>query len=321
MRTVMSSLLTLGLILGFTPSVGAAESTVSQTSNTNAASIPIAMTKDYNGRNLKVRRKLSENSAYTRYQATYKSGDLKICGILIEPKGKGPFPMVVLAHGYIDPKVYVTGQGFRREQDWLPRNGYGVLHVDYRNHACSDDDPNNDVDMRLGYAEDVINAGLAIRGSDIPWIDNERVAVLGRSMGGGVTYQALAIAPGVFDAAITYASVSSNAADNFNRWQRNNYDIGDKILAKYGEPKNNPEVWRQMSSRNYFFRITEPVLSFHGTADDTCEISWARATKRALDKAGVENELVEYKGAGHYFYAPWNDSIKRVGKFLDEHLV
>lgn len=320
LASALSPLLALGLVLGFAPGAGAAESAVSPASNTYAASIPIAMTKEYNGRNLKVRRKLSENSAYTRYQATYKSGDLKICGILIEPKGKGPFPMVVLAHGYIDPKVYVTGQGFRREQDWLPRNGYGVLHVDYRNHACSDDDPNNDVDMRLGYAEDVINAGLAIRGSDIPWIDNERVAVLGRSMGGGVTYQALAIAPGVFDAAITYASVSSNAADNFNRWQRNNYDIGDKILAKYGEPKKNPEVWRQMSSRNYFFRITEPVLSFHGTADDTCEISWARATQRALEDAGVDSELVEYKGAGHYFYGPWSNSIKRVGKFLDKHL-
>ena len=320
MRAAVSSVLALGLILGFAPGVSAMESTVAQASNTNAASIPIAMTKEYDGRNLKIRKKLSENSAYTRYQATYKSGDLKICGILIEPKGKGPFPMVVLAHGYIDPKVYVTGQGFRREQDWLPRNGYGVLHVDYRNHACSDKDPNNDVDMRLGYAEDVINAGLAIRNSDIPWIDNDRVAVLGRSMGGGVTYQALAIAPGVFDAAITYASVSSNAADNFNRWQRNNYDIGDKILAKYGEPKDNPDAWRQMSSRNYFFRITEPVLSFHGTADDTCEISWARATQRALDRSGVDNELVEYKGAGHYFYAPWNDSIKRVGKFLDKHL-
>ncbi len=320
MRTALTSLLALGLILGFVPTAGASESTPSGASNTNSSSISIAMTRDYDGRNLKVRRKLSENSAYTRYQATYKSGDLKICGILIEPKGKGPFPMVVLAHGYIDPKVYVTGQGFRREQDWLPRNGYGVLHVDYRNHACSDKDPKNDVNMRLGYAEDVINAGLAIRGSDIPWIDNERVAVFGRSMGGGVTYQALAIAPGVFDAAITYASVSSNAADNFNRWQRNNYDIGNKILAKYGEPKQNPDAWRQMSSRNYFFRITEPVLSFHGTADDTCEISWARATKRALDAAGVENELVEYKGAGHYFYGPWNNSIKRVGAFLDKHL-
>ena len=139
-------------------------------------------------------------------------------------------------------------------------------------------------------------------------------------MGGGVAYQALTIAPGVFDAAITYASVSSNAEDNFNRWQRNNYDIGDRILTKYGEPKDNPEAWRQMSSRNYFFRITEPVLAFHGTADDTCEISWARATKRALDEAGVDNQLVEYKGAGHYFYGPWSDSIKKVGRFLDKHL-
>lgn len=256
------------------------------------------MTKDYNGRNLKVRKKLSKNSAYTRYKATYTSGDLKICGILIEPKGAGPFPMVVLAHGYIDPKVYVSGQGFRREQDWLPRNGYGVLHVDYRNHACSDKDPRSDVNMRLGYAEDVINAALAIRDSDIEWIDGERIALLGRSMGGGVAYQALTIAPGVFDAAITYASVSTNAEDNFNRWQRKRYEIGDRILKKYGEPDDNPEAWKRMSSRNYFFRITEPILAFHGTADDTCEISWARATKRALDRAGVESRLVEYAGPG-----------------------
>ena len=309
-----------GLVLALAPGVHAQGESRASTSNVDTSSIPIAMTREYDGRDLKIRRKLSENSAYTRYQATYRSGDLRICGILIEPKGKGPFPMVVLAHGYIDPRVYVTGQGFRREQDWLARKGYGVLHVDYRNHACSDKDPRNDVNMRLGYAEDVINAGLAIRESDIPWIDGDRVAVLGRSMGGGVTFQALTIAPGVFDAAITYASTSTNAADNFNKWQRNDYDIGDRILARYGEPKDNPDAWRQMSSRNYFFRITEPVLMIHGTEDESCDISWARATERALDAAGVDNQLVEYEGAGHYLYGPWNDSIKRVGKFLDKHL-
>jgi dipeptidyl aminopeptidase/acylaminoacyl peptidase len=320
MRQILAVLAAAALTLTVTPAASADESRTLTARNINSASIPIAMTREYDGRDLKIRKKLSENSSYTRYKATYKSGDLKICGILIRPKGKGPFPMVVLAHGYIDPKIYVSGQGFRREQDWLPRNGYGVLHTDYRNHACSDKDPRSDVNMRLGYAEDVINAGLAIRNSDIPWIDDDRVAVLGRSMGGGVTYQALTIAPGVFDAAITYASTSTDAADNFNKWQRNNYDIGDRILKKYGEPKDNPETWKRMSSRNYFFRITEPVLSFHGTKDDSCDISWARATERALDEAGVENQLVEYKGAGHYFYGPWSNSIKRVGTFLDKHL-
>lgn len=320
MRRLLAGLAALGLVVSLAPSAQATNSTRPPTENLNSSSIPVAMTREYDGRNLKVGKKLGENSAYTRYRATYRSGDLKICGVLIEPKGKGPFPMVVLAHGYIDPAVYVNGQGFRREQDWLPRNGYGVLHVDYRNHACSDKDPRNDVNMRLGYAEDVINAGLAIRNSDIPWIDTDRVAVLGRSMGGGVTYQALTIAPGVFDAAITYASTSTNAADNFNKWQRNDYDISDRILEKYGEPRDNPEQWKRMSSRNYFFRITEPVLAFHGTKDESCDISWARATEKALTKAGVNNELVEYKGAGHYFYGPWSNSIKRVGKFLDEHL-
>jgi len=320
MRRVLATVVAVGVLAALALAPASGQSIVVSADNINSSSIPVAMTKEYDGRNLKVGKKLSENSTYTRFKATYKSGDLKICGILIEPKGTGPFPMVVLAHGYIDPKVYVTGQGFRREQDWLPRNGYGVLHVDYRNHACSDKDPRNDVNMRPGYAEDVINAGLAIRNSDIPWIDNERVAVLGRSMGGGVTYQALTIAPGVFDAAITYASTSTNAADNFNKWQRNNYDISDRILDTYGEPKDNPEQWKRMSSRNYFFRITEPVLAFHGTKDDSCDIKWARATRKALDEAGVDNELVEYKGAGHYFYGPWTDSIKRVGKFLDEHL-
>ena len=37
--------------------------------------------------------------------------------------GAGPFPAVVLNHGYIEPSIYVTGQGMAREQDWLARAG------------------------------------------------------------------------------------------------------------------------------------------------------------------------------------------------------
>jgi dipeptidyl aminopeptidase/acylaminoacyl peptidase len=166
----------------------------------------------------------------------------------------------------------------------------------------------------------VIGAALAVRSATLPFIDTNNVALIGRSMGGGVAYQALVLAPGVFDAAITYASTSTDAADNFNKWQRNNYPISREILTRYGEPPDNLAAWRELSSRNYFSRITEPVLAFHGTRDDSCDIEWARATKRALDAAGVENRLVEYKGAGHYFYGPWTDSIRKVDRFLAQHL-
>jgi len=258
--------------------------------------IPAAIAQVYDGRDLKIRKDLGGTSAYTRHAVTYESGDLTITGIMNKPRGKGPFPVVVLAHGYI------------------------ALHIDYRNHAGSDKDPTADTSMRLGYAADVINAGLAVRESTLPFIDNERLALLGRSMGGGVAFQALVIRPGVFDAAITYAATSSNTVDNFNKWQRYNNSLARTIIAKYGSPEAAPEVWRTMSARTYFARVTEPILMFHGTADESCDIAWARATDAALTGAGKDATLVEYKNAGHYFYGPWGDTIRRVDQFLGKHL-
>jgi len=42
---------------------------------------------------------------YDRYYIKYKSSTLTISGIMNIPKGKGPFPVIITAHGYIDPKV------------------------------------------------------------------------------------------------------------------------------------------------------------------------------------------------------------------------
>ena len=285
-----------------------------------SATIPAALARTYTGGDLRIVKNLGGTSAYTRHAIAYRAGDMRITGIMTKPRGKGPFPVVVLAHGYIDPDEYWSGQGFRREQDWLARNGYIALHVDYRNHAGSSKDPDNNRLMRLGYAEDVIGAGLAVRDSTLPYLDNENIAVLGRSMGGSVVYQALVLAPGLFDAGITYASTSTNVADNFNKWVRNDYPISRDILKAYGTPEANPGLWSRMSSRNYLDRITEPVLAIHGTKDEECPIAWARATHAALRKAGVDATLKEYPGERHYMLGGWADSIRTVNRFLERHL-
>src|SRR4029450_2557058 len=101
------------------------------------------------------------------------------------------FPAPHLTNGYIDPDVYTNGRGLRREQDYLARHGYVVLHTDYRNHAQSDADPNDERNLRVGYTEDVVNAVLALRTSGLPAVDPNRIGLLGRSVGGGVTYNVL----------------------------------------------------------------------------------------------------------------------------------
>ena len=286
-------------------------------------SLPALFVKEYDGGGLRLGEVLARTDAYTRYFVTYRSDGRRVSGILNVPSRRGPHPALVLAHGYIDPSFYVNGQGLMREQDWLARAGYVVLHTDYRNHAQSDADPRSERNLRLGYAVDTINAVHALRSTKAVRVDDDRIGLLGRSMGGGVVYNVLTAQPGLVDAAVVYAPVSSRTADNFNRWIRDDPGrdaLSDFILRRYGEPLANPRFWRAVSPRSYFDRITEPVMIHHGTADESCPIRWSRATLRAMRAAGVDARMLTYPGEPHAFIAAWPLSMRRTTAFLDRNL-
>jgi dipeptidyl aminopeptidase/acylaminoacyl peptidase len=266
---------------------------------------------------------LLRTDAYTQRAVTFRGDGLLISGVMNIPEGSGRFPVLVLAHGYIDPAVYVTGQGLRREQDWLARAGYAVLHVDYRNHAGSSRDRRADERLRLGYTVDVINAVHALRRSGLPFVDRGRTGLLGRSMGGGVVYNVLTVAPGLVDAAVVFAPVSSRAEENFDRWIRHDPSraaLSRRIIRAHGAPERNPEFWREVSPRTYFGRITEPVLIHHGTADESCPLRWSRQSLAALRRAGVEARMFTYPGEPHAFGSAWPTSMRRTVRFFDRHL-
>lgn len=291
---------------------------------TDPVSLPALMRAEVVGSGLRLGKVLSRTGAYTRYAVSYRADDLTITGVMNVPRGSGPFPVVVLLHGHIDEDVYVTGQGYRREQDSLARNGYVAFHVDYRNHAGSSDDPRNDVDLRLGYAKDAIAAVEAVKASSLTFLDGERIGLVGRSMGGGVAFNALVARPGLVDAAVTWASVSTDAVDNYERWIRfadGRRQLVAAIDAEHGSPEADPEFWRGISSRTYFDRITTPVMMHQGVADDTCPVSWARETAAALRAAGVDLTYHEYAGENHYMYDAWSLSMRRTLAFLETHLV
>jgi dipeptidyl aminopeptidase/acylaminoacyl peptidase len=255
------------------------------------------------------------NASFTSYDVTYRSDGLTISGVLNVPVGRGTFPSVVLAHGYIDPAVYVQGQGMTRERGYLADRGYIALHVDYRNHANSDDDPEALRQLYRGYATDVLGAVAALRASDLP-VDPDRISLLGRSMGGGVVLQALEFAPGLVSAGIVYAGVSSLEADNYDQFGRDGDGFAVDFVADNGSPEESPEAWLAMSTRPYVNRITEPVLMIHGRADDTCPPEWASATEAALDQSGADVELRWYED-GHAFGPEFNDSMDDIVTFLE----
>ncbi|MFI9613525.1 alpha/beta hydrolase family protein [Streptomyces sp. NPDC052023] len=280
-------------------------------------SLPGLIAREHTGSGLR----LGAVRARTQYAVTYQANGLTISGILDVPEGMGPFPALVLAHGYIDPAVYTTGRGLARQQDLLARNGCAVLHTDYRNHAGSDDDPDNDVNLRLGYTEDVIAAVKALCGSGRPETDGDRIGLLGRSMGGGVVYNTLVVTPGLVDAAAVFAPVSSRPEENIDRFQRPDGDpVVAEIEAAHGTPEENPAFWREISPITYADRVTEPLLIQHGTADGTCPLKWSEQTAAAFAAAGVDVRLVKQPGEGHTFHARWRSSMDTTMDFFARHL-
>jgi dipeptidyl aminopeptidase/acylaminoacyl peptidase len=283
----------------------------------NLVSVPALVRHRYDAGPLQVGRLVAEEPGSRRYQATYRSGTLEISGQLSVPRRVGRFPLVVLAHGYEDPATYRSGVALAREQALLAARGYVVLLTDYRNHAGSDHDGPAPVAEPLGYPEDVVNAILATRAARLPFVNADRVAVVGRSMGGGVALAAVAARPALVDALVLYAPVSSSAVDTYRRWVSGRGALDDRVRATYGTPDESPGFWRRASVRGYAARIDVRVQVHHGTADEVCPVTWSRETVAALRDAGQTVEYHEYPGEGHRFDAAWATMARRMVTFLD----
>lgn len=276
--------------------------------------------KRFTGGDLRLGRVRERQATYTSRNVTFRSEGLTISGVLNVPRGRGPFPAVVLVHGYIPPDSYERGQGMTRERGYLADQGFIALHVDLRGHAASDDDPRLFRGFRHGYAADAINAVHALRETtDVP-VDDDRIALAGRSMGGGVVLQALEMAPGLVGAGVVFSGVSSLEADQWAQYGDGGSGFWSYAERRWGTPDENPEPYLRASTRPHLGRITEPLLMHHGTLDDQTPRRWARATDRAAKQAGVDVALRWYEGEGHAFGPQFPDAMARTVRFLEREL-
>ena len=284
-------------------------------------SIPAFAEKKFDGHDFKIGNVLEKNTDYTRYFISYESAGLTISGIMNVPQGPGPFPVLFLNHGYIDPDIYTNGRGLKREQDYLGRRGYVVIHSDYRNHAQSDKEPDETIpDMRFGYAEDVVNGILALQKADLPYVAKGKIGMLGHSMGGGVA-QIIAVAkPELVKAFVLFAPVSADQKDNYEKWIKNDPERESKNIARFGLPEDNQALWKNASPINFFDRVTSPIIFQHGTADRDVPLEWSERAVKALETKGKTVRLYAYLGEPHEFTDAWPTVMKRTLDFFDKYV-
>jgi len=274
--------------------------------------------RTYGGGEMEVVQRYGKNNAFTRYEIRYPSDSLNINGFMDVPNGDGPFPVIILLHGYIEPSRYNTLDYSSTYGDSLAQAGYLVLHPNLRGYTPSDDGPNR---FRVGYAVDVLNLIALLKGQagkpgPLELADASHLGLWGHSMGGGVAIRVMVVSPDV-DAVVLYGSMSADDLLNYERL--NTFFSNGEWGAE--ELQASPQDLLRISPVNFLPDVGAAVSIHHGSADQAVPPEWSDNLCAWLQDLGKDVECFSYPGQPHTFIDRSDELFRqRVQDFFDRTL-
>lgn len=218
--------------------------------------------------------------------------------LLSRPQGAGPFPVVIFLHGAPGGVGTEALRRYTTSSRWTRflAEGFAVCIADYRGHP--ENDPFAVLKGKATAADDL--AALIGHLSRQPGLDVRRLAVIGQSLGGVVTLDAVArekIAPAciVATAPATYPFIGYHGG----RGGKRDRDLGDADIDRPGTLQR-------------IEKINLPVLIVQGTDDHTDLFALNKKLFEVMKSAGKDVRLELFEGAGHPFtLGPDGDNYQR----------
>lgn len=201
---------------------------------------------------------------------TCDAGSQSLSGILLKPDGNGPFPAVLISHG-LGGSAESFGMNKAREMvKWglvciapnYTHNIRGGARAPAQRGAHPPDYGAGEENLRRARVCVEILRGL-------PYVDGNRIAAYGHSMGGFVTIGVAATFPGLLKAAAI---------------------TGSGVAPRTGYPAPSVELAA---------KIHAPFLILHGGSDPVVRPEQSASLKEALDRSRVPNERRVFDGEGH----------------------
>lgn len=301
-------------------------------------SIDALRARPYGGSGVKIVKTVATNEAYRQVLIEYVSDGLRITGEMNIPRGIGPFPVVILDHGYFKPAEYKTGDGTNRAADAFARRGYLTIAPDYRCYAGSQCGSNP---FYIGYAIDVLN--LIAQIPSVPDADPNRLGIWGHSMGGGITLRVLTINDSIKVASL-YGALTGDDEVHYcwligcqvplvatpipARPNQRLLEVDPEFAPAPSAPVavnetyvKLHEIFQKSSASNNLSNITAATIVHHGEVDDIVPIQWSVDLVNALNSLGKRAVLYTYPGEGHVFVGwGWQLFMTRTINFFDEYL-
>jgi len=273
-------------------------------------SIPALVSRSYNRGQITIERQISSNKLFDSFVISYYSDGLKLFALMNKPnfdKPENGYPVLILNHGYINPREYSTENSYKTIADFYAENGFVVIKPDYRGNADSELDSN--ALMRFAYPIDVLNLLSSL--NSINNINQNKIFLWGHSMGGEVALEVLEVISknSELSKKIKGAVIWAPVSDPIEWFSQPNLSkIPESSLRPFpytktfkimGNPDFKSEIWQSVSPLSYLQNINVPILLQHGTNDNAVPFSWSVQLNKGLTVLNKNSNLILYENNDH----------------------
>jgi dipeptidyl aminopeptidase/acylaminoacyl peptidase len=271
-------------------------------------------------------RLLAQTDDFTSYLFFYESEGKKISGLANIPLGKGPFPVIVMLRGWVDPAMYQTGVGTSRAGGILAQNGYLTLAPDFLGYGESEMPPNDVWEERFLKNINIADLLAAIDQGNIVLnnelmakMDPQRVGIWGHSNGGLSALTALELSAKAYPTTL-WAPVTRFFPYDVLYYTFEADDKGKALRKNLADFEKDYETDKYSFDEYLDWINKETVIQLHqGTADAYIPLSWSDNMVADLTDLGIKVNYFKYSGAGHNMEGSWDLVVQRDLQFFNQY--
>ncbi len=232
-------------------------------------------------------------SAPSEFEAISPDGT-KVQAWIMEPvamKEGGKYPLALEIHG--GPHS-AYGYAFSHEFQLLANRGYGVLYPNPRGSVGQGQESMIAIRHDWGgvdYQDIMAALDHAVK---LPWVDTERLGILGGSYGGYMTNWAVTQTDR-FRAAVTMRST----CNRMSQFGASDMAFMNGDFAFDGDPWDNPKAYLDVSPLMYVRNVKTPIMVIHSEQDLRCPIEQGEEWFTALKKTGKTTIMVRFPNENH----------------------
>lgn len=261
---------------------------------------------------------MEEFDDYSSYLFSFVSEGKRITGQLNVPDGVGPFPVVVMLRGYVDPESYVTGVGTKNAAGYFANKGFLTVAPDFLGYGGSDDPDEDTIGARVRRPATVLD--LIVSLDNLTEADTSQLFMWGHSNGGQIALSVLEVLGkrGVVIPTTLWAPVSKPFPYSI-LYYTDEYDDRGKAIRKVIANFEKDYDVDLFSIDMYFNWLNSPLQIHQGTADDAVPSEWSDEFVELLNEMEKDVDYYVYSGADHNMRPVWDTVVARDLRFYRDN--